>query len=85
MKPNNIYSNLIFRVWLFIKKASMAIVSAVPAEKVYSTKNRKSEVYIRDEDSKNDQEKHYHRPISKPVVEKQTLIKEVKKQKGYRS
>ena len=84
MKTHNIYTNIIFSIWYFIKKASIAIVSAVPAEKIYSTKSRKSKMYIVDEESKNDKEKHYHRPISKPVVEKQTLTKEAKKQKGYR-
>jgi hypothetical protein len=69
---------------MLIKRVSTAIVSAVPGEKIYSGKTGKSRVYIHDADSKNDPEKHFHRPMSKPAVEKQTLIKETKKQKGYR-
>ena len=83
MKTKNIYADLLFRFWGFIKKVSTAIVSAIPNQNFYSTKNRKSKIFIRDEESASSSEKHYHRPISKPVVEKQTLIKETKKQKGY--
>ena len=71
--------------WGFIKKVSIAIVSAVPNQNIYSIKIRKSKIFVRDEESANSSEKLYHRPISKPVVEKQTLIKEAKKQKGYGS
>jgi len=84
MKTNNFYTILVFSVWYFIKKASMAIVSAFPTQKIHSKRNRRSKIYIRDEESISRSEKHYHRPMSKPAVEKQTLLKETKKQKIYR-
>jgi len=34
MKTNNFYTKLVFSVWYFIKKASMAIVSAFPTQKI---------------------------------------------------
>ena len=82
-KAKNIYIDFVYNVWYLIKKASKAIVSALPSETVYSTKTRISKTYFRDEDLNKDPEKHYHQKISKPAVEKQTLIKESKKQKGY--
>ncbi|KPL17474.1 MAG: hypothetical protein AMS23_06310 [Bacteroides sp. SM1_62] len=84
MKENNIYSGILLSIWYLIKRTSIAIVSAFPAEKVYSRKNRKSKIYIRDIETPDNPEKHYHRPMSKPAVEKQTLLKDSKKQKGYR-
>jgi hypothetical protein len=84
MKTDNIYTKVILSIWYFVKKASIAIVSAVPNQKIRPTELRKSKLYFLDEDFKDDKEKHHHRPISKPVVEKQTLLKEAKKQKGYR-
>ena len=83
MKANNIYTDFVFKIWYLIKKVSMAIVSAIPGEKVYSRKTRISKTYFRDKNLNKDPEKHYHQKISKPAVEKQTLIKETKKQKGY--
>ena len=85
MKANNIYSDFLFRVWLFIKKASIAIVSGVPTQNLYSTKSSESRLYMRDEESDAGSEKHYHQPISKPAVEQQTMTKESKKKKGYHS
>ena len=82
MKAKNIYTGFVYNVWYFIKKVSMAVVSAIPGETVYSKKNRISKTYFRDEDLHKDPEKHYHQKISKPAVEKQTLLKEAKKQKG---
>ncbi len=84
MKENNIYWSIVFGIWHFIRRASIAIVSAFPVEKVYSRKNRKSKIFVRDMAPSTHPEKHYHRPISKPAVEKQTLHKDVKKQKGQR-
>jgi hypothetical protein len=84
MKTQNICTKLILSIWYFIKKASIAIVLAVPYQKIRPTELRKTRLYFLDEGFKDDKEKHHFRPISKPVVEKQTLIKEAKKQKGYR-
>jgi hypothetical protein len=84
MKKNNVYFDVLKRLWDLIKKASIAIISGVPPQKFYLKRNRKSNIIIRNEELTHTSEKHYHRPISKPAVEKQTLLKETKKQKGYR-
>jgi hypothetical protein len=81
MKTRNLYADLVFKVWYFIKKASVAIVSVIPAKRIYIKKNRTSKIFIRDDEFSNIPEKHHHQPTSKPVVEKQTLLRETKKQK----
>ena len=82
MEATNIYKAYLVRIWLIIKKISKAIVSAMPYENKKIRESRKSTVHIRDEVFKTNAEKHYHRPASKPAVEKQTLLKENKKKKG---
>jgi hypothetical protein len=83
MKTNNYYTDLIKHAWNLIKKVSMAIVTGIPADKVYTANTRKSTLHLRDEEINAGPEKYYHRPISKPAVEKQTILKESKKQKKH--
>ena len=59
-----------------------SIVSIIPAQKVSMKPNKKSRVFVRDEDIKPDYEKHYHKPYSKPAVEKQKFRKESYKRTG---
>jgi hypothetical protein len=64
-----------------IARISTAIVSGIPREQVllkprYSTTLQNRKLY-----AKPGSEKHYHRPMGKPAVEKQTLLKETKKAK----
>ena len=82
MKTTNIYSKYLNDFWSFISKVPKAIVSGMPSQKVYSKPNKESKVYLGDEEIKQDYEKHYHRPDSKTVVEKQTILKETKKSRG---
>lgn len=79
MKTKNIYANYLNDFWRLISKVSKAIVSGIPSQKVYLKPNIKSSVFVGDEEIKPDYEKHYHRPLSKPAVEQQTLRKEIKK------
>ncbi len=82
MKTKNVYIKYLNDFLRFLGKIPRAIVSGIASQKVYSRPNKKSTVYQSDEDVKPDVEKHYHRPVAKPVVEKQTLLKETKKVKG---
>ena len=79
MKKTNTYFKYSNDLWRFVSKVIKAIVSSIPSEKVYLEPNKKAKVYMGDEEIKPDYEKHYQRPRSKPVVEKQTLLKEIKK------
>ncbi len=79
MNTTNIYFNYLNNVWRFIGKVSKAIVSGIPSQKIYLKPNRKSNVFVDDEELKPDYEKHYHKPLSKSAVEQQTLRKEIKK------
>ena len=83
MKTRNIYTDLIMHSWKLVKKVSIAIVSAIPTGKVFRSNASKSRVPRRNEEIGKGTDKYYHRPISKPAVEKQTLLKETKKQKKY--
>lgn len=84
MKPTNIYSSYLQSLWNCFNKIDKAIISGIPSNKVYFKPNKKSTLQIKNKEIGPDTEKHHHRPISKPVVEKQTLLKETKKAKGYR-
>jgi urate oxidase len=84
MKTTNIYSSYLQSLGNYFNKIAKTIISRIPTNKVYFKSNNKSTVQIKNEEIGPDAEKHHHRPISKPVVEKQTLLKETKKAKGYR-
>ena len=66
-----------------MQKVCMGIVSAFPTEKVFSTNSNSSRVILKDEQVIKDTAKYYHRPRAKPAVEKQTLLKEGKKQSKH--
>lgn len=72
-------SNYFQNIWNFIRKIAKAIVSGIPTEKHDLKPRQKSAVYNPPSKMKADDEKHYHKPVGKPVVEKQTLHKEKKK------
>jgi hypothetical protein len=83
MKATNIYTSFLIKVWNLIKKVSMTIVAGIPTHKIYSENTTESRIYERDEETTTGSEKHYHRSRAKPAVEKQTLLKETKKQKKF--
>ncbi len=59
-----------------------SVVSGLPRDKYLLKPENKVIIHNKKETFKPDDEKHYHRPIAKPVVEKQTLLKESKKKKA---
>ena len=65
----------------FFGKIATVIVSGLPKAQFLFRPANKSIYHIKGSYVKPDSEKHYHKPIAKPVVEKQTLIKEKKKTK----
>jgi hypothetical protein len=75
-----IQSNL--NLGAFFSKIATAIVSGLPRQKLISKPENKTILHSKKENFKIDIEKHYHHPIAKPVVEKQTLLKESKKAKS---
>ena len=81
MKPTNIYAGYLQSIWKYFTNIIKAIISGIPSNRVDTKPNQKSKVIVRDEEIRQDSEIHHHRPHSKPVVEKQTLLKESKKAK----
>ncbi|WP_346856460.1 hypothetical protein [uncultured Draconibacterium sp.] len=79
MKKNK---SLISRILRFCGKIVTTIVSGLPRERITLKPENKATLVNKKESFKRDDEKHYHRPVAKPVVEKQTLLKEVKKTKA---
>lgn len=73
--------NYIRSIWNYIAKLATAIVSGLPREKVVFKPEAKTVMHKQKIIFKPDSEKHYHRPMAKPAVEKQTLLKENKKTK----
>lgn len=69
-------------IWDFVASLATAIVSGLPREKVVFKPKTNTILQNKKENFKTDSEKHYHRPMSKPAVEKQTLLKEKKKAKA---
>lgn len=82
MKRTKKESGFLQAVWNFIRRCCIAIVSGIPMQKVELKPQQKSTVYPPQKEKRTDSEKHYHKTVSKPVVEKQTLMKEKKKAKG---
>ena len=68
----------------FFRRISIAIVSGLPREKILLKPENVTIMQPRKESYKPDSEKHYHHPLAKPVVEKQTLLKNKKKIKAPR-
>jgi len=60
-------------------KTAYAIVSGLPKEKILFNPVNKKMLHNKKEIFNISSEKHYHRPISRNAVEKQTLLKEKKK------
>ena len=83
MKTKNALSDNLKKFGNFFRKLVKAIVSGIPSEKIYTNPGGKSRIPINKLNVKSDIEKHYHKPVSKPVVEKQTLLKEKKKEKVH--
>jgi hypothetical protein len=83
MKSYNIYTQFVMKIWCFVKKVSMAIVAGIPQKRIYSGNTLKWRVLNRNEETDVGSEKYYHRRRAKPAVEKQTLLKENKKQKKF--
>jgi len=81
MKTSNPILKQIKTLGDFFTRTVSAIVSGLPREKIYLIPENKAVVQTRKNGLKAYSEKHYHRPIAKPAVEKQTLLKENKKAK----
>ena len=79
MKASLINQAPIKSIWYFFSKIIIAIVSGMQGKKFYSKPFVKINFYQRNHEIKPDMKIHYHRPISRPVAEKQTLLKEIKK------
>ena len=74
--------NSLKSVGKLLSRIITAVVSGLPRKEIVFKPEINSRVQNRKENIKTDNEKHYHHPISKPVVEKQTIIKEKKKVKA---
>lgn len=72
---------LLRNIWDFIVKISTAIVSGIPRDKFYSNPDKKLLIHKRKQRTAISNEKHFHRSISKPAAERQTLLKEKKKER----
>jgi len=70
------------RIGDIIARMSTAIVSGIPREKAVLKPRNRTTLQNRKLYTKPGSEKHYHRPLGKPAVEKQTLLKEKKKAKA---
>ena len=66
----------------FLAKIATSIVSGLPKEKFFLKPRKETILQERKTTLKSDSERHYHQPMSKPAVEKQTLLKEKKKNKA---
>ncbi len=66
----------------FFGVIATSIVSGLPRKKILTKPSNASVLQTRKVSFKPDSEKHYHRPVAKPFVEKQTLLKETKKPKA---
>lgn len=66
----------------FFAKIVKAILSGITKEKVFLKPTNATILQTKKEHFKPNSEKHYHRPIAKPPVEKQTLLKESKRPKA---
>lgn len=64
-----------------IARATTAIVSGIAREQILLKPRNWTILPSRNLQVKPGSEKHYHRPMGKPAVEKQTLLKEKKKAK----
>jgi hypothetical protein len=78
MKSNN---SFISSLGNFFGQILKGIIAGLPGRKLVFKPNSKSMVQEKPEHLKMDSEKHYHRSKAKPAVEKQTLLKEKKKNK----
>ena len=63
----------------FFAKIATAIIAELPRERFFLNPKAKTILKNQKENFKPTVEKHYHRPMSKPASEKQTLLKEKKK------
>ena len=76
MKKKNSYIKTILKLFAGFARA---MVSGLPREKLIYEPKANLFLHQKEENIKNEAEKHYHRPVSKPRAEKQTLQKENKK------
>jgi hypothetical protein len=74
--------NYIQNAWSYIAQLVTAIVSGLPREKVVFKPEAQIIMHKQKQNYKPDTDKHYHRPMAKPAVEKQTMLKEKKKAKA---
>lgn len=82
MKSTSVFSTYLQKIWKYISVFTTSVVSGIPSDKNYFKPRKESTIQVKKEGMKPGFEKHYHRPVSKPVVEKQTLSQEKKKMKS---
>ncbi|MFC2087762.1 hypothetical protein ACFLSA_06350 [Bacteroidota bacterium] len=82
MKTSSINTGFLQTLHYLYNKITSSKIFIIPATRLVFKPNRKSTVQINYKEMKIDTEKHYHRTVAKPVVEKQTLLKEKKKAKS---
>lgn len=75
----NVKRKLVSNLTSLFSRIATVMISGLPRNKVLFKPVNKSFLQYRKENVKINSEKYYHKPIAKPVVEKQTLLKEKKK------
>ena len=75
----NAKGKMVSNLTSLFSKIATVMVSGLPRTKVLFRPVNKSFLKSRKENIKTNSEKYYHKPIAKPVVEKQTLLREKKK------
>ena len=79
MKTTNATRSRLENVGGMIGNFAKAVVSGLPRNKVYIKTETKQTFHPQNRLLRSAYEKHYHRATGKPVVERQTLLKESKK------
>lgn len=75
------YNSILSKIGIFFRKVATATVNGLPREKLIFKPEKKTVLHAMKHSFKTDSKKYYHRPISKPVVELKSLLKEKKKAK----
>ena len=81
MKTHTSKFNPIKSIGDFLWKIFTPLVSGLPHKTIFVKPENKFIIHTKKECLKINSERHYHRPIAKPVVERQTLPREKKKVK----
>ena len=77
------YIGIVKRIWHYVVVVSKAVVSIIPARKLYTSTTYVKKLTEYDEKMIKNTNKYYHHPRSKPVSEQQSLLKENKKRQKH--